>query len=97
MGWLGCCTINYLTGGQTKGLDLLLSPTYVGVGIEVTLSKPLVIQAVFSGTSASHSGLTQGDQHRIVTMNPMAAPSLLHGPVNTPVTLMCMMRTGRGA
>ncbi|MCL5115733.1 MAG: S41 family peptidase [Firmicutes bacterium] len=84
---------NYLTGGQTQNLESLLAPSYVGIGIEVTLKKPLTIQSVFPGTPAAKAGLRAGEAitavngHNTASMSPNAAMQLIHGKVGTRVDL----------
>ncbi len=84
---------NYLTGGQTRNLESVLSPTYVGIGIEMSLGRPLTIQAVFPNTPASRAGLKPGDKildingHSTHGMSPANAVALMHGRVGTQVTV----------
>ncbi len=92
---------NYLTGGQTRNLESVLSPTYVGIGIEMNLGRPLTIQAVFPKTPAAKAGLQPGDKileingHSTTGMNPSNAVILIHGALGTRVTLR--ISSARGA
>lgn len=85
---------NYLTGSETQSLNQMLAPSYVGVGIQVTETRPLVIQSVFPGTPAARARLQPGDVileingHSTATMSPGAAVSLIRGALGTSVTLM---------
>jgi len=84
---------NYLNPSQTQALEGLLAPTYVGVGIQLSVGHPLMIQAVFPNTPAFHAGLAAGerieaiDGHSVNGMNPLAAVNLIHGKPGTAVTL----------
>lgn len=84
---------NYLTGGQTASLNAMLDPTYVGIGIAVSLTRPLRIESVFSGSPAEKAGLRVGDTITAINgrstagMASQAALDLLHGKDGTRVQL----------
>ncbi len=84
---------NYLTGGQTTSLNAMLDPTYVGIGIAVSLQGPLRIESVFSQSPAAQAGLTVGETitaingHSTRGMASQVALDLLHGKVGTRVRL----------
>lgn len=84
---------DYLSNGQTRSLESELAPSYVGVGIEVTLTKPPVIDRVFAGSPAQNAGLKAGDVilkvdgHSTASMSPGAALKMIRGRSGTHVTL----------
>jgi carboxyl-terminal processing protease len=82
---------NYLTRSQTRSLEDELSPSYVGIGVEVTMTRPLVIDQVFTGSPAQRAGLKVNDVilavngRRTVSMNPSVALKMLQGRVGSAV------------
>ncbi|PSR23460.1 MAG: S41 family peptidase [Sulfobacillus acidophilus] len=76
---------NYLTRTETRNLEDELAPSYVGVGVSVTMTRPLVIDQVFAGTPAQQAGLKVNEVivrvngHRTAAMNPNAALQMLRG------------------
>lgn len=84
---------SYLTGAQTRRLKKQLSPSYVGIGVEVTMTRPLVIDEVFAGSPAQKAGFGVGNDilaingHRTVRMSPNTAVKMLRGAVGSMVTV----------
>lgn len=85
---------NYLTRRESHSLSSELSPSYTGIGIDVTLTKPPVIDGVFTGSPAQKAGLKDRDVIESIdgratnAMAPSAALSLIRGRVGTTVTLL---------
>ncbi|MDA8207113.1 MAG: S41 family peptidase [Thermaerobacter sp.] len=93
---------DYLSRGQTESLKSQLDPSYVGVGIEVTLTRPPIIESVFLGSPAQKAGLRSGDVilavdgHRTQSMSAAAALKMIRGPSGSPVRLRVTAGAGAG-
>lgn len=85
---------NYLTSSELQGLNQMLSPTFTGIGIEVSVAgPPLRVEAVFPGSPAAKAGIRAGDEivavngQSVTAVPPVVAVARLRGRAGTTVAV----------